>query len=320
MKFSFKRYNEKWRVNWRLQIGYALIFIVLILLAQLFIFNITHVAFYLRIVLNSIVLSILTSLWSNKKSYIAFFCIYTGVFLSAAGVPLLCGQQVGRDEVVDAYLMGASIFFLLTLLLWIVSYIKQKRQAVVRGFIYCILGLCLMMPLCIWGYYIVSGQVLSATIILTLFQTNSDEAISYLRDQNIIAWIGVVLGIFGCIGGSIWSVRNLRAIKFSSSLVILGIMIIYIVGVSVQTMIKATEFLPIRIATETKSALIEYKRYGEARTMREERLRKLQNSNLLTIGGGGVPLYWLLASQKAEIICRPMGILKKQHHGYASQC
>ena len=318
MKFSFKRYNEKWRVNWRLQIGYALIFIAFILLAQLFIFNIAHVAFYLRIVLNSIVLSILTSLWSNKKLYIAFFCIYTGVFLSVAGVPLLCGQQVGRDEVVDAYLMGASTFFLLTLLLWSVLYIKQ-RQAVVRGFIYCILGLCLMMPLCIWGYYIVSGQVLSATIILTLFQTNSDEAISYLRDQNIIAWIGAVLGILGCIGGSIWSVRNLRAIKVSPSPVILGIIIVYIVGVSVQTIIKATEFLPVRIATETKSALMEYRRYGESRMMREERLQKLQNSSLLTIGGG-VPLYWLLASQKAEIICRLTGILKKQRHGYVRQC
>jgi heptose-I-phosphate ethanolaminephosphotransferase len=51
----------------------------------------------------------------------------------------------------------------------------------------------LFIPLLFWGYFIVSGgHLLSADILLTLFQTNPEETRAYLQEQNLWLW-GVCL-------------------------------------------------------------------------------------------------------------------------------
>ena len=62
--------------------------------------------------------------------------------------------------------------------------------------------------------------------------------------------------------------------------------VVFTLGVSGYAVVKASDYLPVRIARETKSVLQEYKKYGEARQQREEKLRQLQN--LKISGSGGV--------------------------------
>lgn len=58
------------------------------------------------------------------------------------------------------------------------------------------------MPLVIWGYYAVSGRVLSATIVLTLFQTNGSESLAYLKSQNLVSWVGTLVILVFVLGGT----------------------------------------------------------------------------------------------------------------------
>lgn len=106
-------------------------------------------------------------------------------------MPILTGQHVQRAEVTAAYLIGSALFLFFTDLIYIGRHIRKKSLCrVLDGFLYVCLGTALLFPLLIWGYYAVSGHVLSATIVLTLFQTNGSESLAYLKSQNLSIWGG----------------------------------------------------------------------------------------------------------------------------------
>ena len=67
---------------------------------------------------------------------------------------------------------------------------KKSLRCVLDGLLYVCMVAALLFPLLIWGYYAVSGHVLSATIVLTLFQTNGSESLAYLKSQNLFVWGG----------------------------------------------------------------------------------------------------------------------------------
>lgn len=117
--------------------------------------------------------------------------MYTGIFLSSSLVPILAGQHVQRADVTVAYLIGASLFLFFTDLIYISRHIRKNfLRRVLDGVLYVCLGIALLLPLFIWGYYAVSGHVLSATIVLTLFQTNGSESLAYLKSQSLSVWGG----------------------------------------------------------------------------------------------------------------------------------
>lgn len=116
-------------------------------------------------------------------------------------MPILTGQHVQRAEVTAAYLIWSALFLFFTDLIYIGRHIRKKSLCrVLDGFLYVCLGTALLFPLLIWGYYAVSGHVLSATIVLTLFQTNGSESLAYLKSQNLSIWGTFVALIFILIG------------------------------------------------------------------------------------------------------------------------
>ena len=52
-----------------------------------------------------------------------------------------------------------------------------------------------------------------------------------------------------------------------------AVLSIFILGISSQMIVKATDYLPVRIAMETKDALKQYKEYGRAKAQREAQKR-----------------------------------------------
>ena len=143
------------------------------------------------------------------------------------------------------------------------------------------------MPLLVWGYWIVSGgYVLSSAIVLTLFQTNLAESLAYLKNQNIFLWICGSLGLFFAVAGTIKALRvalhvDVQLPDRRMSLLFLFFMLIglFVVNHGVKY------YLPAHIGMEVKVALQQYRAYGEARAMREERLKNLQGLNLVSSGG-----------------------------------
>lgn len=104
---------------------------------------------------------------------------------------MLAGQHIQRIEVTAAYLVGAALFLFFTDLIYISRHIRKKSlRCVLDGLLYVCMVAALLFPLLIWGYYAVSGHVLSATIVLTLFQTNGSESLAYLKSQNLFVWGG----------------------------------------------------------------------------------------------------------------------------------
>lgn len=263
-----------------------ILFVLAGILIQWWIPSSASLAFKGRLFYSGFALALSMFLWKYSRPYIGIFCLYTGIFLSSSLVPILAGQHVQRVDVTAAYLIGASLFLFFTDLIYISRHIRKNfLRRVLDGVLYVCLGIALLLPLFIWGYYAVSGHVLSATIVLTLFQTNGSESLAYLKSQSLSVWGGTFVAfIFILIGlGSMLYRLKTPSIVYSKK--IICVLSVLILAISGHAVVKATDYLPVRIAAETKDALHQYKEYGKAKAQREARLQQLQGLKITSDGG-----------------------------------
>ena len=163
-----------------------ILFMLIGILIQWCIPSSSSFAFKGRLFYSGLALAFSLFLWNYSRFYIGAFCLYTIIFLSSSLMPMLAGQHIQRIEVTAAYLVGAALFLFFTDLIYISRHIRKKSlRCVLDGLLYVCMVAALLFPLLIWGYYAVSGHVLSATIVLTLFQTNGSESLAYLKSQNL---------------------------------------------------------------------------------------------------------------------------------------
>lgn len=124
----------------------------------------------------------------NRK-FIIFSAAYMFLFVSSSLIPLIQGEIVHKKEIIAAFLFGGTW---LTFWSWVyyLGRIKNKRPwTFLCGMANLFRILALLGPLLLWGYYVVSGgYAISSAVLLTLFQTNWNESISYLRSQNLWIW------------------------------------------------------------------------------------------------------------------------------------
>ena len=246
----------------------------------------TPLAFKARLLYSGIAAALSMTLWRYTKKYILAFLLYTAFFLSSAFVPVIAGQQIERAEVAAAYLLGAAVFLFFTDLLYLGRHIpKRLVRHLVDALLYACLAFGLLLPLFIWGYYAVSGRVLSATIVLTLFQTNSSESLAYLQNQNLSVWGGTFVFLFAILCGTVAFLHRLSVPALSFPKKTAAILFLLVLGISSQMIVKATDYLPVRIAMETKDALQQYKEYGRAKAQREARLQQLTGLRIASSGG-----------------------------------
>lgn len=247
-----------------------ILFMLAGILIQWWIPSSASLAFKGRLFYSGFALALSLFLWKYSRPYIGIFCLYTGIFLSSSLVPILAGQHVQPVDVTAAYLIGASLFLFFTDLIYISRHIRKKfLRRVLDGVLYVCLGIALLLPLFIWGYYAVSGHVLSATIVLTLFQTNGSESLAYLKSQNLSVWGGTFVAlifILISLGSMLYRLKTPSIVYSKKSICVLSVLILAISG---HAVVKATDYLPVRIAAETKDALHQYKEYGKAKAQRE---------------------------------------------------
>lgn len=263
-----------------------ILFMLIGILIQWCIPSSSSFAFKGRLFYSGFALALSLFLWNYSRFYIGAFCLYTVIFLSSSLIPMLAGQHVERVEVTAAYLIGAALFLFFTDLLYISRHIRKKSVChVLDGFLYVCLGVALLFPLLVWGYYAVSGYVLSATIVLTLFQTNGSESLAYLKSQNLFMWGGTFVALLFILIGSGCVLYRLKTPSCGYSKKIIYILSVLILAISGHAVVKARDYLPIRIVTETKDALHQYKEYGKAKAQREARLQQLQGLRITSDGG-----------------------------------
>lgn len=154
-------------------------------------------------VVSSLLFSMTLSIW-NYESRI-FFILLVGM-LFFGGLPLinlLTGYAVTPGVIINNLGIGLILVSAFLMLL----YLFQNRRggvASIMTFSIVLLGGALMfMVLPFWLYFIVSHEALRADIVLTVYQTNYHEALSYIAGQSklylVIAVIVVLLFVYGYI-------------------------------------------------------------------------------------------------------------------------
>lgn len=229
------------------------------------------------------------------KRYILMLMIYVAIFVSASYMPLFAGMNVGGKEIAAAYLFGTSYFLLWT---WIYGAAHQSAskplRSLVSGLTYTALTVPTLVPLLVWGYWIVSGgYVLSSAIVLTLFQTNLSESAAYLKNQNLFLWVCGLSGLFAALAGVVKMLRAALHVPMEipgrrASFLWLAFIAVGILSVNNDI----GKYLPVRIGAEIQNVLQDYRAYGEARAMRMERLKDLQGLSVMSSGGGICPHNW----------------------------
>lgn len=147
-------------------------------------------------------------LWNYGKKY--FILALAAVILwGGADYMRAFNDMIITERELMQTLSAASIFFgLFANLFWFSRMLKQKPLRLLcktGAFIFCLLTY--FVPLLFLGYSAVSGgKMLSADILMTLFQTNPDEVMDYISEQNQLLWwsantvllLGTVLFLVFC--------------------------------------------------------------------------------------------------------------------------
>lgn len=147
-----------------------------------------------------IVSSIIAAFWlwhcRFKERTVIIWAVLTAGYLSAVFIKRLDQMSIYHEEMIAAFAAGSLAFALICLLEEAASLsAKPALRRLTAGFAR-IISIAVIMPPCLmWGYYAVSGHVLTADILLTLFQTNPAETMAYLSSQNLWIWGVSVLAL-----------------------------------------------------------------------------------------------------------------------------
>lgn len=95
---------------------------------------------------------------------------------------------------------------------------------------------------------------------------------------TFVAFIFILIGL----GSMLYRLKTPSIVYSKKIICVLSVLILAISG---HAVVKATDYLPVRIAAETKDALHQYKEYGKAKAQREARLQQLQGLKITSDGG-----------------------------------
>lgn len=115
-----------------------------------------------------------------KKSNFAYLVAFIFLYLLPSYLKLLQHNTLPIAEVTDTFCVAVILFSLLTTMLGLTKTIPFQwgRYLATLGLL-SVFSVVVLWPLILIGYYAVSHHVLTTSIILTVFQTNSAEAVAY---------------------------------------------------------------------------------------------------------------------------------------------
>ena len=229
------------------------------------------------------------------------FMLFSLLYVFAACIKLFVNMPLSGKEIADAYCF-ANIICAVVLLLWRILHLI-KNVFIKR--LFCLLFnvllvAALIQPIAYIGYFLLSGQLLSATIVLTLFQTNFSEAVAYIKDRGVLLWGGgILLALASVVGVMHYLKYCLNRIDFKSDknsknavLCVLSVILMSL-GCKVGSGI-VDNVQPVAVYKQTGSVLKQYKEYGKAK---EKRMKALKQLKGLSVKPGQGGLYVLVIGE-----------------------
>ncbi len=269
---------------------FSLLFVTLSCIIRLFASSTVDISEHKRILAYTTICTGLTlSIWNYEKKVIFSFFFFSVLYTATAFIKLVLRLPLAGREIADAFCFGNLVCCLIILLLRFVVSIKSSNLKKVSRLLLdlAIVG-ALILPVSIIGYYILSKEILTTTIILTLFQTNIEEVISYLKDKDSLLWGLTFLLTFILIGTILRFFNNIHKEFCNKPFTIFSILLFLVTALLVGFKLfpKLTDCYAVNIVKQTTLVLKEYKDYGKAKEFRKQNLQKLKGLSVIPDKGG----------------------------------
>lgn len=245
--------------------------------------------FYRRSILLKCIIDIvlLCAVWHWQKYYLTVMIFFLTVFISPVYIKSICGMILNVEEIFSCMSFGIVIFCALSAIYYLKNYLSLRPVKILLMLFTYFGSIAAMLPAALlWGYYIINRHLLQPTTVLALFQTNTNEAVEYLKGQNIFLWcfafIMCVILIYMYV--RIWN--KVPIIKSSSPKIVISVVLIYVLFTIFALLPKTNNFYSLKIIADVHNALQDYVEYGEKKQARLTHLQLLTGLHINSTKSG----------------------------------
>ncbi len=226
---------------------------------------------------SAVIFAFNAKLWNYSKKY--FILAFSAILLyeSADYIRVFNGMIITERELMQTLSVASTFFGLFANLYWLSRILTQKLLRLlcnIAAFIFCLLTY--FIPLLFLGYSAISGgKMLSSDILMTLFQTNPDEVLDYISEQNQLLWwsLNTVL-LFSTVAFLVFCFKlknfcpNCRKTAAAALLLLIYLSVFSLPRLQLNCVISA--------ATTVKATLKGFAEYQASLGERKARLQELQ--------------------------------------------
>lgn len=222
-------------------------------------------------------LSVVTLMDFRKRAFVCWILMLL-LYEVPAYIKLSVGSPLSMDEITDTYCLATSLYSFISGGLVAIHWISNRKIRRIVGAAWNLLALAVIFaPLGLIGYYFLSGHLLTSSIVLTLFQTNLHEAVSYLKNDNPVLW-GVSFAVVFSIAGIYIYQLNRTADKVLNKELAPGFTVVLLAAIilcGTKGVAKVRYASVTSLIKQTSQSLEQYKEYTNAKRRREENLKEL---------------------------------------------
>ncbi len=222
-------------------------------------------------------LSVVTLMDFRKRAFVCWILMLL-LYEVPAYIKLSVGSPLSMDEITDTYCLATSLYSFISGGLVAIHWISNRKIRRIVGAAWNLLTLAVIFaPLGLIGYYFLSGHLLTSSIVLTLFQTNLHEAVSYLKNDNPVLW-GVSFAVVFSIAGIYIYQLNRTADKVLNKELAPGFTVVLLAAIilcGTKGVAKVRYASVTSLIKQTSQSLEQYKEYTNAKRRREENLKEL---------------------------------------------
>lgn len=222
-------------------------------------------------------LSVMTLMDFRKRAFVCWILMLL-LYEVPAYIKLSVGSPLSMDEITDTYCLATSLYSFISGGLVAIHWISNRKIRRIVGAAWNLLALAVIFaPLGLIGYYFLSGHLLTSSIVLTLFQTNLHEAVSYLKNNNPVLW-GMSFAVVFSIAGIYIYQLNRTADKAINKKMAPGFAVVLLAAIilcGTKGVAKGRYASVTSLIKQTSQSLEQYKEYTNAKRRREENLKEL---------------------------------------------
>lgn len=206
------------------------------------------------------------------------------LYLSIPYLKLLDHYVLLPSEIISAFGAGTLLFSVVTYFYLLYSLTPPYLKNFSFFLYILLLVFTISIPMFILGYYYLSGHLLTPDIILTIFQTNINEASSYMLESGITSWFIILLLFAGTIIISMYLQQKFFYPSTFSKGIAIGGFFLFVISCYLPTRLDA--FYPINLISSSIEVLDSFNDYSQMRAMRQQHLKSLTNLQIMKNAGG----------------------------------